>query len=53
MFNNSANNALFAEQANVMLAACSADAVPKPPVSFNPITACVTTVSCKGFDMEC
>lgn len=44
MFNNSANNPLLAEQANVMLAACSADAVPKPPISFNPITACVTTV---------
>ncbi|KAL4422695.1 hypothetical protein ABPG75_008892 [Micractinium tetrahymenae] len=40
----SANSALFAEQANAMLAACSAEAVPKPPVSFNPITACVTTV---------
>lgn len=48
MFNNSAtgaNAALLSEQANVMLAACNAAAVPTPPVSFNPITACVNTVS--------
>lgn len=47
MFNNSANGAnaaLLAEQANVMLTACNAAAVPMPPVSFNPITACVNTV---------
>ncbi|KAL4434398.1 hypothetical protein ABPG75_000839 [Micractinium tetrahymenae] len=47
MFNNSANGAnaaLLAEQANVMLAACNAQAVPTPPISFNPITACVNTV---------
>jgi len=37
-------NQVWAEQAAVMLQACSAEMVPKPPVSFNPITACVTQV---------
>lgn len=47
MFNNSANSAnaaLFAQQANIMLAACNAQAVPLPPISYNSISDCVNTV---------
>ena len=32
------NNALFAEQANIMLAACNSEAVPNPPTSFDYIS---------------
>lgn len=38
------NNALFAEQASIMLAACNSEAVPNPPTSFDYISTCVDTV---------
>ncbi|PSC75765.1 sodium phosphate symporter [Micractinium conductrix] len=44
MFNNSANNPLYAEQANTMLSACNSQAVPKPATSFDDVTSCAVTV---------
>lgn len=43
-FGANTNNLGLQEAANTMLAACSSEAVPKPPTSFNYITDCVNTV---------
>ncbi len=40
----STGNAVLADQANIMLAACNSEAVPTPPVTFDYITQCVNTV---------
>lgn len=38
------NNLDLQSAAAAMLAACSSEAVPKPPITFNSITACVNEV---------
>lgn len=44
MLANAGDNALFLEQAGIMLDACNSTNVPKPAVTYDYISACVTTV---------
>lgn len=42
-FGEASGNADITAAANTILSACTWDAVPKPPVSFDPVSECVTT----------